>query len=232
MPLYTAILFFSFVFPLALSFDKKVAFYKKWKSLFPATIIIAAIYIAFDVLFTKNGIWGFNPDYHSNIIIFGLPIEEWLFFVFIPYASIFTHFVFIAYFPKIKLSDTYTNILTTILLLSFVLIITFNVEKAYTFFNYSVLIIALIWAIFDKSKILNSFYISFILVLLPFLIVNGLLTGSFIEGEVVWYNNAENLGIRIGTIPIEDIGYAFSLILLNLLTMNLLEHFYSKKANE
>ena len=48
--------------------------------------------------------------------------------------------------------------------------------------------------------------------MIPFLIVNGLLTGSFIEGEVVWYNNAENLGIRLGTIPIEDIVYAFNLL--------------------
>ncbi len=230
MPLYTAILFFSFIFPFALSFDKKVAFYKKWKSLFPSTIIVATFYIAFDVIFTKNGIWGFNPDYHSDIILLGLPIEEWLFFVFIPYASIFTHFVFIAYFPKVRLGDNPTKGLTGVFILLFLLIIAFNVEKAYTTFNYILLILTLIWAILDKSKILNSFYISFILILLPFLIINGILTGSFIEGEVVWYNNAENLGIRIGTIPLEDIGYAFSLILLNLLIMNLFEKLYSKKT--
>jgi lycopene cyclase domain-containing protein len=43
------------------------------------------------------------------------------------------------------------------------------------------------------------------------------LTGTGIEAPVVWYNNAENLGIRLGTIPIEDIGYAFTMIFGNIL---------------
>jgi lycopene cyclase domain-containing protein len=53
--------------------------------------------------------------------------------------------------------------------------------------------------------------------LIPFFIVNGILTGSFIEGEVVWYNNNENLGIRILTIPIEDIVYAFNMLYSSLI---------------
>jgi lycopene cyclase domain-containing protein len=40
-------------------------------------------------------------------------------------------------------------------------------------------------------------------VLIPFLIVNGLLTSI----PVVIYNDNENLGIRIYTIPIEDTVY-------------------------
>jgi lycopene cyclase domain-containing protein len=59
--------------------------------------------------------------------------------------------------------------------------------------------------------------------LIPFFIVNGILTGSFIENEVVWYNDFENLGIRLFTIPIEDTVYAFTLILLNLFVMSCLE---------
>ena len=52
--------------------------------------------------------------------------------------------------------------------------------------------------------------------LIPFFIVNGVLTGTGIEGNIVWYNDDQNLGIRLGTIPIEDTAYAFSLILMNL----------------
>ena len=47
-------------------------------------------------------------------------------------------------------------------------------------------------------------------------IVNGVLTGSLIDNQVVWYNDAENLGIRMGTIPLEDSIYAYSMILMNL----------------
>jgi len=65
--------------------------------------------------------------------------------------------------------------------------------------------------------------------LIPFFIVNGILTGSFIENEVVWYNNDENLGIRLFTIPIEDTIYAFTLILT---TLALTEYFQKKLFNK
>lgn len=52
--------------------------------------------------------------------------------------------------------------------------------------------------------------------LIPFFIVNGVLTGTGIEGNIVWYNDEQNLGIRLLTIPVEDSAYAFSLILMNL----------------
>lgn len=45
--------------------------------------------------------------------------------------------------------------------------------------------------------------------LIPFFVVNGVLTGTGIQGPVVWYDNTHNLEIRLLTIPVEDIGYAF-----------------------
>jgi lycopene cyclase domain-containing protein len=45
-------------------------------------------YLIWDVAFTKNGVWGFNPAYHGNVVILGLPLEEILFFAIIPYACV------------------------------------------------------------------------------------------------------------------------------------------------
>jgi lycopene cyclase domain-containing protein len=229
MPLYTAILVFSILIPFVLSFDRKVSFYKKWKSLLPSTILVGSIYIFFDVLFVRDGVWGFNPAYHSNVVIFGLPLEEWLFFILIPYASIFIHYVLEAYFPNFRISNKAVKILSWVIILTLIVVVAQNFDKAYTRFNYILLVLALIWGLFDKTGLLNRYYLSFLVILVPFFLVNSLLTGTLIEAEVVWYNNAENLGIRWGTIPIEDIGYAFSLMLLNLLTMNQFQKLYERR---
>jgi len=188
-----------------------------WKSLIPSFIITGAVYIIVDIIFVWKGIWGFNPVYHSGIVFYGLPLEEWLFFILIPYASIFIHYVFVAYFPDATISNNLVKILSAIMIILLLIIILFNLDKTYTIFNFTLLILALIWALIDKSGLLNRYFLSFLIILIPFFIVNSILTGTIIEGEVVWYNNAETLGIRVGTVPLEDIGYAFCLILLNLL---------------
>jgi lycopene cyclase domain-containing protein len=85
------------------------------------------------------------------------------------------------------------------------------------------LVLLVTYTVLKTTSILNTFFITFLIVLIPFSIVNGILTGSFIEEPVVRYNNLENLGIRLGTIPIEDIGYAFSMLLMSLVLIQKIE---------
>ena len=66
----------------------------------------------------------------------------------------------------------------------------------------------------DKNiSLLQDFLVSYTFILIPFFIINGILTGSFIVDQIVWYNNDHNMGIRIGTIPFEDIFYGMTLFL-------------------
>ena len=231
MPLYLTLLIISIIVPLSLSFDKKVAFYKNWPALFPSLLITGAIFIIFDIYFARQGIWGFNPRYHSGIVIAYLPLEEWLFFIVIPYASIFIHYVIIAYFPKAFFSDKTTIIITVVLISVLILGVIMNLQKAYTLVYFSAMIIVLSVAALANTYLLKKFYMTFLVILIPFTIINGILTGSFIADEVVWYNRGEITGIRIFTIPIEDFTYGFSLILINLLLMNYFRKLFNKKPD-
>ena len=228
MSLYFILLTASGAVPLLLSFDKRLQFYKQWKYVFPSILLVALVYIVFDVNFTNQDIWGFNPKYLSGIYLFTLPLEETLFFIVIPYASIFLHESIREYFPKLELPKSLNKGLLIVFILMNVLIAVFNADKSYTFYISLKLAIALLLVLLLRSRITRSFFITFGVILVPFLIVNGILTGSFIEGEVVWYNNTENLGVRIFTIPIEDFAYAFSMILYNLLLIEQLKKIVAK----
>lgn len=191
-------------------------FISQWKAVVLSLIAVTTIFVAWDVVFTIEGVWGFNPDYLLGINILHLPIEEWMFFLLIPYASFFIHYALQYFYPKLQLSLKSAQILTIVLIILALLVALFNMNKAYTFVNYGFLSLVLILGLLKGKHLLQRFYLSYLLILIPFFITNGILTGSFIENEVVWYNNNENLGIRLFTIPIEDLGYAFSMIFLNI----------------
>jgi lycopene cyclase domain-containing protein len=209
--------------PFLFSFHPKLKFYNYWKPLFIGIFISILIFIPWDVFFTMNKIWGFNPNYFIGIKLFSLPIEEWLFFICIPYACVFTHYSLLYYFPNLKLSDSISKTISYILVIVFLVLSILNYNKWYTLVNFTLAFFILSLVIIKTPDLLKTYFLTFLVMLIPFFIVNGVLTGSFIQDEVVWYNNLENLNIRLFTIPIEDTIYAFTLILINLLVINLLE---------
>ncbi len=214
--LYLAIDLLSILFPFIFSFYPKANFSKKWKHLWPAILITSTIFIVWDIMFTRMGVWGFNPRYLTGIYFFNLPIEEVLFFICVPYACVFTYEA-VNYLIKKGISNTIVQYITYLLVFFLLSSGLLNLSRWYTattFISCSLFIILL--KVIVKPSYLGKFYISFLFILIPFFIVNGILTGAGIEQEVVWYNNAENLGIRMGTIPFEDTFYGMLLILINI----------------
>lgn len=212
---YFLILLASLLGPLALSFDKKVAFCKSWKYVFPAMILPALFYIGWDMYFTAQGVWHFNPNYITGIYLYNLPMEEVLFFFIVPYCCVFIYACIRAYFPQWSNAVIGEKIFLLIAILLLVVgILFFN--RAYTswtfllnaFFMFLIYFTRRKWKAFD----ITAFLISYLIILIPFLLVNGFLTAI----PVVLYKDAENLGIRIYTIPLEDVFYGMLLIMMNI----------------
>jgi len=153
----------------------------------------------------------------------GLPIEEWLFFVCIPYASVFTYACLNLLIKKDFL-EPYAKPFSWVLIVVLSIIAFANIERVYTSVTFfSAALFLLIHLLILKSDYLGRFFFTYLIIFLfPFLIVNGILTGSFLTEPVVWYNNEENLSLRIFTIPVEDFVYGLLLFLMNVTIYELL----------
>ena len=225
--LYLILNIFTISFPLVRSFENRVQYAKNWYALFPAILATGIFFLVWDHWFTIIGVWEFNPRYLIGVYFFELPLEEWLFFLTVPFACIFIYEV-LNYFVKKDVFAPVVKPLTIVLILLFLVIGLSNLDKWYTSVNFIVAAFTLaIHYFLFKGKYLGRFYLTYLVSLIPFLIVNGILTGSFIDEQVVKYNDLENLSIRIFTIPIEDTVYSMTLLLMNI---SIYEKIKSKKT--
>lgn len=213
------------LFPLLLSFDKKVAFWRKWKYLFPAMFAVAAFFLVWDYLFTLWGVWGFTPAYLTGAYLANLPLEEVTFFLVVPYACVFVYACLKVYFPADPLRKAYRWIHVSVMFV-LALALLFYSDRLYTAVTALLLLFLLlmhswVW----RSRYLSFFYLAWMVCILPMLIVNGVLTAL----PVVWYEPTEQIGQRLGTIPVEDFFYNMLCMLMNI---GIYERLQRKKGTE
>lgn len=200
-------------FPLVLSFDKKVHFFSKWKFVLPSILITGVVFLVWDLLFVKLNVWSFNSDYLIGASFLGLPLEEILFFLTVPYACIFIYECLNAYFPSNHL-QIYSLALSNTLLGLCIAVLFFGYSRWYTVINFGFLFFTLYVVEYrnHKFRFMYKFYRAYLVSLIPFYIVNGFLTSI----PVVIYSSKEILGFRVDTIPFEDHFYLMSLLLMNI----------------
>jgi lycopene cyclase domain-containing protein len=201
--------------PLIASFDHRLRFHRQWGRLFPSILLTMLVFIPWDMLKTHLGVWGFNPQYLTGLFIGNLPLEEWLFFITIPYACLFTYHALNLLVGKDYFGRVSHNLIL-ILAIALLAIGGWNLNRTYTSVTFiSTGSFLLFHRFVLKTSYMGRFLLMYLVTLIPFFIVDGLLTGSFIPEEVVYYDNARNLGIRLGTIPVEDMVYGILLLLMN-----------------
>ena len=205
------------VLPLALSFDRKVAFWRKWPQVLAAIAVVLAIFGSWDVWMAARDIWSFNPEHAGEWRFLHLPAGEWLFFVCVPYACLFILECVRAYFRD-RIWKTSRAIFFAAAALFIILGIVFR-DLGYTgkVFLSGGFVLAAMELTVPQTLRSRNFWIAIALTYIPFIVVNGFLTGI----PIVLYNDAENLAIRIGSIPLEDFFYSFSMLALATMTHDL-----------
>lgn len=206
----------SFSIPFIFSFERKwIHFIGRWKAILAGLGTMSLIFLIWDIWFTGAGIWGFNDQYITGIKAYGLPLEEFLFFLLIGYSCLFIYESF-HHLVRRPQWEHPAKIFFAIVALVNLLIAFLSKDKLYTLTAlglnaFGLILVLLMFRGFPWSKFLIGYAVSFI----PFTLVNGVLTGGITREPVVWYNPAENLGIRLGTIPVEDSQYMMLMMLIS-----------------
>src|SRR5580765_818135 len=176
--LYLLIDLFAMAVPLLFSFHPKIKFNRYWLVLWKSILLVAILFLIFDSLFTHFDIWHFNPRYVTGIYVYNLPLEEILFFICIPYSCVFTYYCLNRFFnlswnPR---KEAFFCILISYLLLSLGILYR---EKLYTSTTFiSTAIICLTLKFLFRINWFGKACTIFGVLLVPFFLVNGILTGT------------------------------------------------------
>ncbi len=221
---YASVLFFTVIICFIASFDRRLRFNQYFVPFIKAAVLVAIPFIAWDVWFTSKGVWWFNTDYTLGLVIAGLPLEEWLFFIFIPFSCVFTYYCFEKFFKLDWLSGL-NNIIVFVSVIGCSVIALLHYDKVYTLVTAVATLATLIYLHFiARADWIGKASLVYTVLMLGFFPVNGVLTGTGLESPIVNYNPGDFLGIRMLTIPVEDAVYGYTQFLLVLYFFKRFKH--------
>lgn len=206
--------------PLLASFDRQVRFIQYLLQAFVSIIVVGAVYIGWDAWAASRGHWAFNPDHVHSIRFLGLPLEEILFFVVVPYASLFVWKTILFYRREKEDKMPFTPYRSGVLIAAVGIAMWFGKGYEYTAIAAWATALFLFADYGFRIRLTStvSYWFTQGFVVLATLIFNGYLTAR----PIVTYGEAFQLGLRIYTIPVEDFVYGFSLTSWVMLVFSLL----------
>jgi len=171
---YILVLFFTVIICFIASFDKRLQFNKHFGAFLKASVLVAIPFIAWDVWFTAKGVWWFNINYTMGLNIAGLPLEEWLFFIFIPFSCIFTYYSIDKFF-KMEWLSGFNNLIVFVTVIVCSVTALLYYDKIYTLITSLSAILTVVYLHFiAKADWISKASLVFTILMLGFLPVNEL----------------------------------------------------------
>jgi len=196
--------------PVIFSFDREVRYVRHWPRALAAAGMAMIPFILWDT--AVSGVhWYFNERFTLPFRLMGLPPGEWLFFITVPFACLFIWQIIVIRRPARAAVQPVWIAVTAMLLVpaAGILILHHRIYAAIVCFF-------LIWNVF-LDHVLNTHLLREGRTFLYMAIITGLIlifNGYLTSRPVIVYNPEFILNLRIWTIPVEDFGYGYSLILL------------------
>jgi lycopene cyclase domain-containing protein len=221
-------------FPLLFSFKWVFPYYKNIRPLAASILIVGSIYIFWDILVTWRGDWWFNHEYLVDLgfTIGGIPFEEALFFVVVPYSCIFIYenLNFFLTDREIPFNKFVYYLAAGI----FLIVGLFFHHQEYTILALLSASVFLFIAVSWFKDILKSrnFWLYIVISFFAFLIFNYFLTSIPIvlyHPDAIWGGSVDQIWYgRVITIPFEDFFYNFSMLSFYLLVY----HYFKNRWNK
>ncbi len=177
-----------------------------------STIITASIFTIWDNL-VVGYFWEFNPQYITGIYLLRLPLEEWVFFLVVPYACLFIWQNLENRFNDSSLPDYYQRTLIILLLLLSVWF--FIDKKLYTSSDLFIFSIVIWLDMLLQTNLI--FTIKGLLFTIITLILTFVFNYYLTARPVVLYAPEMKTNINFISIPVEDFIFGLSLMYLEVI---------------
>lgn len=191
---------------LSLIYDVKL--HTKWRQFVWIFATVSIPFILWDVWAANNGHWLFSDIYILKYRIFGLPIEEILFFLTVPIAMVYVWLVIIKYIPNKKTNKYIARLAVGTIGLASLIFAVDNWQLGYTRSAGVVSFIVSLALMFNKIIYTSRFWIFQVIHAVLFLMFNTFLTAL----PVISYGVNSITGFRVGSIPIEDFLFSYILV--------------------
>jgi len=218
MNLYLWVDLLILVFPLALSFDRKVRYVRRWPAAAASALLVGLPYAAWDSFMAARGAWAFSDRFAGAGRLLFLPLGEYLFFLVVPFACLFVSEVVRAYLPEKTVRPLRLPWIVIAAACGLAAVLCGARLYTATVLLATGIFLLLAAALAPGMLASRRFWLSMLACYLPFLLANGLLTGL----PVVTYDAGTILGPRAFSIPVEDFLYSFSMIGMNFLAFRFL----------
>ncbi len=191
-----------------------------WRAVLVSLLTVSGFFVIWDIL-VAGQFWYFVKAFVLGPELFGLPFEEWLFFLTVPYALLFLWEQLQAYdfaperwkWPEHFLA----RLVVPMLQIASILVASYATWQGWWYTATVSIVFFVSWLLVqwvaERSERFSLGgcrlwnFLGFTIVLT--LIFNGYLTWE----PIVVYNDLLNSGLRVGTIPVEDVVYGLSMAL-------------------
>ncbi|MYC75978.1 lycopene cyclase domain-containing protein [Candidatus Poribacteria bacterium] len=198
--------------PVVSRFSRQIRQISHWRLKLLVSGIVMIPYIIWDAIVAGSH-WWFNAAYTLDFRLLGLPIGEWLFFLTVPFGCLLV-------WETLPSADSWLVQLKFLRYIRAVLyaalpigVWIFSTGRQYTgLVLFCFALVGLVDMLLNVNLLLQpKTYLYLGIVSGLILVFNGYLTAR----PLVLYGEAYQSGYRIFTIPIEDFGYGFTLMLFN-----------------